>query len=261
MPLPAIAPETVAQNPVEEVPLYTFPDVARYLRIPTWAAFALGSRLDPEFVPDAYWRKGLYVSAGDDLPFPESRFPRINFRRLADYFVRGFVLHALAELGRDVGRPADHFLRPREDVWYSLDGHPPDGVLFESNGAADIDQLVAWNAQQLPKVDAAWLRKWAVIYYDRVEVASGEPVRLFPFSRDPAPDAPRLVVLDPRVRFGRPVVAGRGVPTDSLFERFQAGDSSGELAVDYGLTADEVDEAVRYEAMRPVPLLALHPGW
>jgi uncharacterized protein (DUF433 family) len=39
-----------------------------------------------------------------------------------------------------------------------------------------------------------------------------------------------------------------------LFERFRAGDSPAELAADYDLTPEEVDEAIRYEATPVAPL-------
>jgi uncharacterized protein (DUF433 family) len=86
------------------------------------------------------------------------------------------------------------------------------------------------------------------------------PIRIYPFSRDPPERSPRIVALDPRIRFGRPMLAERGVPTDILFERYQAGDAVAELAEDYDLTPPEVEEAIRYEALPPSPRL-LFPGW
>jgi uncharacterized protein (DUF433 family) len=78
-------------------------------------------------------------------------------------------------------------------------------------------------------------------------------MRLYPFSRVPAEGSPRAIVMDPRIRFGRPTIAGQGVPTDILFERHQAGDSLGVLADDYGIPAAEIEEAIRYEAMPVSP--------
>ncbi|MBO0699357.1 MAG: hypothetical protein J2P46_13255, partial [Zavarzinella sp.] len=39
------------------------------------------------------------------------------------------------------------------------------------------------------------------------------PIRLFPVTRPKIEEAPQLVVIDPRVRYGRPCLAGTGVPT------------------------------------------------
>ena len=89
----------------------------------------------------------------------------------------------------------------------------------------------------------------------------GLAVRLYPFSRRPtvvAPehtlpllkDSPRLVVIDPRVGFGRPVLAGTGITTLTIAERFDAGESIEELAADYGRSREEIEEAIRCELTR-----------
>jgi uncharacterized protein (DUF433 family) len=91
-----------------------------------------------------------------------------------------------------------------------------------------------------------------------VEVVNGEPIRLYPFTRYPSDESPRLIVIDPQVRFGRPTVARTGMPVDVLFERYQAGDSVATLAEDYDLTTDEVEEAIRY-ATTPQPAQIQNP--
>jgi hypothetical protein len=54
----------------------------------------------------------------------------------------------------------------------------------------------------------------------------GMPVRLFLFTRkDAIGSQPSPVVVDPRIAFGRPVLAGRSVPTAVLADRFKAGDT------------------------------------
>src|SRR4051812_3098811 len=71
----------------------------------------------------------------------------------------------------------------------------------------------------------------------------GLAIRLFPFVRR-SPEIsnppqllqkePRIISLDPRVRFGRPVIAGTSIPTAEIAERFRAGDGFAALADDYG---------------------------
>lgn len=81
----------------------------------------------------------------------------------------------------------------------------------------------------------------------------GLAVRLFPFiygkprPGDTMLDAPRIISLDPRVRFGRPVIAGTSIPTVEIAERFQAGDSFAALAEEYGRPQKEIEEAIRCE--------------
>jgi uncharacterized protein (DUF433 family) len=77
----------------------------------------------------------------------------------------------------------------------------------------------------------------------------GSPVRLFPFTRAPgrSPEQPNVVAIDPRIAFGRPVVARARVATEVIADRFGAGDSPAEMAQDYGVGEEEILEALRYE--------------
>jgi len=81
---------------------------------------------------------------------------------------------------------------------------------------------------------------------------SGAPVRLFPFSRSSTASGnqPRTVVIDPRLSFGRPVLARVAVPTEIINDRFNAGDSLAEMAKDYGVGKEEIEEALRFEHRR-----------
>ncbi|HWS65771.1 MAG TPA: DUF433 domain-containing protein [Steroidobacteraceae bacterium] len=79
----------------------------------------------------------------------------------------------------------------------------------------------------------------------------GIPIRLFLFTRkDDVRDQPSPVVVDPRIAFGRPVLAGRSVPTAVLADRFKAGDSLTQLAEDYDTSPQQIEEALRCELER-----------
>jgi uncharacterized protein (DUF433 family) len=80
--------------------------------------------------------------------------------------------------------------------------------------------------------------------------AKGLAIRLYPFTRAAGTTAPRFVVIDPRMAFGRPVIAGSRIPTADVFERFKAGDSLEMLVAEYGRPTEEIQEAIRYEADR-----------
>lgn len=76
----------------------------------------------------------------------------------------------------------------------------------------------------------------------------GVPIRLFPFIRSTEPaQQPKAVVIDPNVAFGRPVVAGTGIPTAVLAEQFKAGDSPESLAREYSASPEVIFEAIRCE--------------
>lgn len=71
--------------------------------------------------------------------------------------------------------------------------------------------------------------------------------RLYPMrQRAHGPD-PRVVVIDPCVSFGRPVLVGTGIPTAVLAERKLAGESIEEIAEDYDCEAPQVAQAIAWE--------------
>ena len=83
------------------------------------------------------------------------------------------------------------------------------------------------------------MREIIGVYLSRIERdAKGLPIMLYPFTRNtqsetaPASD-PRIVVMNPAISFGRPVIVGTGIPVSSIYERYTAGDSTAELAHDF----------------------------
>jgi uncharacterized protein (DUF433 family) len=62
------------------------------------------------------------------------------------------------------------------------------------------------------------------------------------------------ILIDPRVNFGRPIVADIGVRTETLYGRWAGGDTIASLAGEFGTTPDVVELALRFE--NRVPLAA-----
>jgi len=92
------------------------------------------------------------------------------------------------------------------------------------------------------------IRELLAAHLRRIEHDShGFALRLFPFSRGEQLDVPRVVVLDPRISFGRPVIDGTSVRTEVIASRLKAGESIQSLASDYGVEAERIEEAIRYE--------------
>jgi len=77
----------------------------------------------------------------------------------------------------------------------------------------------------------------------------GRPVRLFPFTRprQAADHQPAVVAIDPTIAFGRPMLAQSGVKTEVIASRFNAGDEPADMAIDYGVSVQDILEALRYE--------------
>jgi len=76
---------------------------------------------------------------------------------------------------------------------------------------------------------------------------SGLPIRLYPFTRERKPEEPRIIVIDPSISFGRPVLVGTGIATTIIAQRYKAGESIEELAEDYGRSRADIEEAIRCE--------------
>lgn len=92
------------------------------------------------------------------------------------------------------------------------------------------------------------LRELLKAHLHRVEHnANGAAVRLYPFTRKRDLSEPKVIVIDPHISYGRPVLVGTGIPTAIVAERYKAGESIDELAEDYGRSRNEIEEAIRCE--------------
>ncbi|MEX2174701.1 MAG: DUF433 domain-containing protein [Pirellulaceae bacterium] len=84
-------------------------------------------------------------------------------------------------------------------------------------------------------------------HLERIEWEDQIAARLYPFTRLNSDNAPKSVFIDPRFSFGRPILHESRVATAIIADRYKAGDSMDDLALDYGCTRLEIEEAVRCE--------------
>jgi uncharacterized protein (DUF433 family) len=76
--------------------------------------------------------------------------------------------------------------------------------------------------------------------------------RLYPYMRkvqiaDTKTDQSIVVVIDPAISFGMPVLVNSRISTALLASRYRGGDSISALAKDYGRKAGEIEEALTWE--------------
>lgn len=71
--------------------------------------------------------------------------------------------------------------------------------------------------------------------------------RFYPFVRERSADEPKLIMINPSLGFGKPVVAGTGISTAVIASRFNARESVPDLAKEYGLEPKQIEEAIRWE--------------
>ena len=91
------------------------------------------------------------------------------------------------------------------------------------------------------------MRKLLAAYLKRVDRdVDALPSRLYPF-RAGWSIADKPIVIDPRISFGRPTVAGSRVSSGALVQRIDAGETVEALAWDYGLEIAQIEDAILYE--------------
>jgi uncharacterized protein (DUF433 family) len=73
------------------------------------------------------------------------------------------------------------------------------------------------------------------------------PVRLHPFLTFEANAADRPISIDPKIAFGRPVLTKAGVSTAAITDRIDANEDPADIAADYDLTVEDIEQAVLFE--------------
>ncbi len=81
-------------------------------------------------------------------------------------------------------------------------------------------------------------------YLSRIIWEKEYAVKLSPFLRRHDSDA---VIIDPRIKGGRPCVKGTATPTIVIADRWSAGETYKELATDFNLDINLIEEAIRFE--------------
>jgi uncharacterized protein (DUF433 family) len=85
-------------------------------------------------------------------------------------------------------------------------------------------------------------------YLQRIQWdVEGKPALLYPFVGKESEGAPAPIVINPRVQFGRPCLAGTRIPTSIIAQRVMTGDTVADVAEDYGLGLENVEAALRFE--------------
>lgn len=88
------------------------------------------------------------------------------------------------------------------------------------------------------------LNKILKAHLKRIEFDEAIPTKLFPFVKG---SSKREVSISPFVAFGKPVVSDKAIRTSVIAQRFDQGESEVDLATDYGITEDVIEEAIIYE--------------
>jgi uncharacterized protein (DUF433 family) len=213
---------------------YAVSEAAHYLQIPeaTLRSWTVG-RHYPVRKGDRFFEPVIVVASRHPL--------MLSFVNL----VEAHVLDAIRseyKVALPAVRNAIGFLRRELDS-----KHPLAEQKFETDGKdlfiRKLGALIAVSRDgqgAMPDILEAYLKRidWDV---------QGLAARLYPFTRQRDLTQPKVIMIDPRISFGRPVLAGTGIRTELIAERYKAGDSMDQLARDYGRDRAEIEEAVRCE--------------
>lgn len=216
------------------IPAYSPGEAARYLQLPeaTVRAWVAGQRYQTTRGARRF-KPVLKAAATDPL--------RLSFQNLVEIHVLSAIRRrhrvSLNKVRRAVEFLAQRFhtQHPFADRQLITNGYD----LFVQEMEKLINVSSAGQLAMRPLLDA---------YLERIERdARGVPMRLYPFTTGSSAEVRKAVVIDPRVQFGRPCIAGTGIPTTEIVERYKAGDGIAALAKDYGRSTADIEEALRYE--------------
>ena len=219
---------------LRDIPAYGLSEASHYLGIPkaTLRSWVLGRHYSIE-AGKQFFRPII------ELPDKEKRL--LSFINL----VEAHVLEAIRQ------RHGIKFWRVRGAVEYlerHLDSrHPLAEQRFVTDGA-DLFVEQFGRLVNISRKGQLAIKELIQTYLRRIERDSaGFPIRLYPFTRERKPDEPKTIVIDPYISFGRPVLAGTGIATTIIAQRYKAGESIEELAEDYGRPTSDIQEAIRCE--------------
>ncbi len=214
-----------------DIPAYAIPSAAQLAGIPatTLRSWVLGRSYETN--------TGVRRAAGLIKLPAGNKDGFLSFTNLVEVHVLA-AMRRQHELKLETVRNAVRYLK-RE----SAQDHPLAYETFRTNG---VDLFVERygdlvNASRDGQVA---IRSAIEASLQRVEYEQGRAVRLFPFVTAER----RSIVIDPRRAFGRPSIAGTGIPIAIIADRFRGGDSIDHLARDYGVASELVEDAVRAAA-------------
>lgn len=216
-----------------DLPAYGIAEAARYLHLPsaTLRSWVLGRT----------YPRGDGVASFDPVLRAADPAGRLSFNNL----IEAHVLRALR---------TDHGVRMKDvrpALTYAERELGIQQLLLSEALATAAGELFLERFGELINLSRSgqlYLKKMLEAHLRRVERDAGAlPIRLYPFLTAREGASSRSVVIDPRVAFGRPTLAGYGVRTDVVAERIDAGETVAELAEDYDIPTEVLEEALIFQ--------------
>lgn len=212
---------------IREIPVYGMPDVSNYLDLPRTTV--------------EYW-----ISGKDPIvQLPSVNPPRFSFNNLVEMHILSIVRTKGVKLKR-----------VRNALWSMRAQNPRSRhPLLEHRLLTDGVYLFSKSLEGVlvneSKGGQSAFREMLELYLERIERDwKHAPLILYPFLREKSKTEPRIIQINPRVGFGRPVIAGTSITTAVIASRFNARESVADLAEEYERTPAEIEEAIRWEKIK-----------
>lgn len=224
----------INKTDIRQFPSYSIREASHYLRIPvsTIRCWVFGQHYP--------------VSKGRSrsqplIRLPDRNPPLLSFMNLCEIHVINAIRRE-HEISLQKVRTALDYVkkefkkeRPLIEKIFETDGID----LFVSEYSALIN-VTSGGQTEMKECLQAYLKR---IEYDE----HGIVWKLYPFIRKRDLNEPKVIVIDPHLSFGRPVIQGTGIATEVIAERYKAGESVNDLAADYSITNEQIEEAIRCE--------------
>jgi len=215
-------------------PAYTIAEVSRYVGIPcaTVRSWVVG-RAYPV-------KSGRHYFQPVTIP-PDKKFRQLSFLNLVEIYVLGAIRreHRIPLPGV---RKAIGYLREQFGS-----RHPLAEQKIETDGR---DLFIRWlnSLINISREGQLAMPEFLDAHLKRIEWdTSGLASRLYLLTRRQDLYSPKVVVIDPRISFGRPVLKGTGIATAVIADRYKGGETIRELAHDYDRDPLDIEEAIRCE--------------
>jgi len=225
-----------------EIPTYGISESAHLLKIPpdTLEAWVRGRPYPTKYQGTQHFDPLIIL--------PDENLPLLSFVNL----VEAHVLDAMRyKHGIPLYKVRDAITRLRTRY---ASVHPLAEYQFQQKGpdliaeiAGELENVSLKGQLEMREIVAAYLRR---IERDPAKAA----VALYPYlTRHPrrVAEEPKLILIDPRISFGKAILVTAGVPTAIIADRNSAGEAIPELAEDYGCQASEIEKAIEYERALP----------
>jgi uncharacterized protein (DUF433 family) len=214
-----------------DMPAYGIPLAAHYLRIPVGTL--------------QYWVRGKRYSTDQGMKHARPVIALPDPKRALLSFFNVVEAHILRALRKETRiqlphiRKAIQFLEKKYGKTHPLLRYKfkTDGVSLFVDRLGKLIDVSGFGQLVMPEM---------MEHLERLDFKDELVSRLYPFTR-PHAAGPKTIFIDPQYSFGRPVLARICIPTSVIAERYEAGESVGDLARDYGCEPLDIEEAIRCE--------------